>query len=82
MDRFLQLSLSSDDEDDEEVFLVMATDLLAYNSARNSRYLTREAIMAPNNSPWTHLLLYSNEDSFLSVTVVRSIIKSIKGRII
>jgi hypothetical protein len=63
MDRFLQLSLSSDDEDDEEVFLVMATGLLAYNSARNSRYLTREAIMAPDNSPWIHLLLYSDEAS-------------------
>jgi hypothetical protein len=67
MERFVEDALSSEDEDDEEVFLFMALGILSSNAQRNSRYLTRESILHPDESPWVHLYQYANEDSFLSV---------------
>jgi hypothetical protein len=54
-----------DDEDDEEEDLILFfSSIIHYNSMRNSTYLTSEAIIPQEYSPWTFLFRNGDDRSF------------------
>lgn len=55
--------------DDSAVLIaVVLSAILYYNSCRNRHKLTRSGILRPKFSPWQHLLINGDEQSFLEVT--------------
>jgi len=51
-----------------ETLCALLLFIVAYNSARNSRKLTRSALVAPKESPWMQLLNFGDAQSFLDLT--------------
>jgi hypothetical protein len=47
------------------VFLVVL--IFYYNGLRTRHYLTRQGVVPPGLSPWTHLLLNADNGSFLEI---------------